>query len=174
VAKGESTISDYRITQICFFQRSELPVIQAIERRISELSRMPLENFEGVQYGLYNKGGYYKHHYDFADPAWGGGVSNFLNRGGQRVLTFLMYLNTLQPDDGGATVFPNNNPQLTFTPTQGMCLVFYNVETEILEDGTPQFSDKCDYSSGHEATPILKDGVQKHIATQWVREKVFI
>ena len=135
---------------------------------------MPLANYEGIQYGLYNKGGYYKHHYDFADPAWGQGVNNFLNRGGQRVLTFLMYLNTLDEDAGGETIFPNHNPPLTFRPTQGLCLVFYNVETEIQEDGTPVFSEKCDYSTGHSAEPILKDGVQKNIATQWIRAQTFV
>lgn len=135
---------------------------------------MPLSNYEGIQYGLYNKGGYYKHHYDFADPNWGGGVNNFLSRGGQRVLTFLIYLNTLAPEDGGTTVFPNMNPQLTFKPTQGLALVFYNVETEIDMNGNPIFSDKCDYTAGHEATPILKDGVQKHICTQWIRQTTFV
>jgi prolyl 4-hydroxylase len=174
VASGQSTVSDYRVTSICFFQKFENPLITDIQQRVAKLTKTNTDWFEGIQYGLYNKGGYYKGHYDFADKSWAGGVGNFLNRGGQRWLTLLAYLNTLQEGDGGETTFPNNDPPLVFRPKQGMALVFYNTFTDIIEDGTPIPLEQCDYSTYHTAEPVIRDGVQKHIITQWVRESVFV
>jgi prolyl 4-hydroxylase len=174
VASGESKVSDYRKTDICFFQPRENPLIATIEERCSKLTKMPEQNGEGLQYGRYTKGFYYHSHYDFADPAWGGGVNNFLSRGGQRVVTVLMYLATLPEGVGGQTYFMDHNPPLTFTPTQGKALVFYNVITDIAEDGKPIFSAQCDYSTKHEAVEITADNITKHIMTKWYRENTFV
>ena len=170
VAKGETTVTDYRVTRVCFFQKQENPLVSRIEQKVAAITHYPIENQEGIQFGLYDKGGYYKGHYDYCDPNWGQGAQNFLVRGGQRVITVLMYLNTLQEGDGGETVFMDNNPPLTFRPVQGMALVWAN--TMLNEKG--HITNVCDPSTKHCAEPILRDGVQKKIITKWVRERTFV
>lgn len=173
VSIGQTTISDYRRTDITFFQKQENPFIASIEKRIAELVKMPEENGEGLQYGKYMKGFYYKEHYDFADKKWAGGVGNFLNRGGQRAVTCLIYLNTLPEGVGGETFFMDHDPQLKFRPIQGRALVFYNVNTDIDQDGKPVFSEECAYDTKHEACPITGEDTVKHIVTKWYREHEF-
>lgn len=165
MAKGQTTITDYRKTDICFFGIKENPFISVLEGRISKLTGIPIENGEGLQYGRYRKGCYYKEHYDFADPKWGGGVNNFLNRGGQRIVTVLIYLNTIPEGVGGQTYFMDHKPPLSFTPKQGMALVFYNVNTED--------HNSCDYTTKHAATEITADNIEKHIVTKWFRQNTF-
>lgn len=165
MVKGQTTITDYRKTDICFFRIRENPFISMIEDRISNLTSVPIQNGEGLQYGRYRKGCYYKEHYDFADPAWGGGVSNFLKRGGQRIITVIMYLNTIPDNVGGQTYFMDHKPELSFTPKQGTALVFYNVKTDD--------HNACDYTTKHAATEITADNVEKHIITKWLRQNTF-
>jgi prolyl 4-hydroxylase len=170
VSKGETTVTDYRITRVCFFQRQENPLVTNIEQRVASITHYPIENQEGIQYGLYDKGGYYKSHWDYCDPRWGAGSQNFLVRGGQRIITVLMYLNTLKEGDGGETVFMQHNPPLTFRPVQGTALVWYNT----LFDENGNLTDVCDESTKHSAEPLLRDGVQKMIITKWVRAGTFV
>jgi prolyl 4-hydroxylase len=172
VTKGQTTISDYRITEICFFQKMENPVIMAFQQKISQLTKTSIDCYEGPQYGKYKVGGYYKVHWDYCDPSWGAGSANFLNRGGQRWLTVIVYLNTLDEDAGGITAFNDNDPPLEFRPVQGKALVFYNTITDIDENGIPHPTDICDQSTKHSAEPVLKG--EKHIITQWARERTFI
>jgi len=86
------------------FQRAETPLIERIERRIAALLRWPYEKGEALQVLRYRVGQEYKPHFDYVDPTQPG-AGPFLARGGQRVGTFLMYLNT--PQDGGGTNFPD-------------------------------------------------------------------
>jgi hypothetical protein len=81
-------------------------------------------------------------------------------------------LNTLEEDAGGVTAFTDNDPPLEFRPVQGMALVFYNTITDIDENGIPHPSQVCDQSTKHSAEPVLKG--EKHIITQWCRERTFI
>jgi prolyl 4-hydroxylase len=172
VSKGQTTISDYRITEICFFQKMENPLIASIQQRVSDLTKTSIDCYEGIQYGKYKVGGYYKTHWDYCDPSWGEGSQNFLSRGGQRWLTVIVYLNTLAEDAGGLTAFLENEPLLLFRPIQGKALVFYNTITDIDENGIPHPSQVCDTSTKHSAEPVLKG--DKHIITQWVRERTFL
>lgn len=172
VASGQSTISDYRVTQICFFQKMENPLIAEFQQRVSRLTKTNIDCYEGPQYGLYRVGGYYREHFDYASKDWGGGVMNFLSRGGQRWLTLIAYLSTSEPDAGGETTFLDNDPPLRFRPKKGMALVFYNTITDIDENGVPHPTEVCDPTTKHSAEPVLKG--EKHIITQWVRETTFI
>ena len=86
------------------FQRAETPLIERIEKRIVALLRWPYEKGEALQVLRYRAGQEYQPHFDYVDPTQPG-AGPFLARGGQRVATFLMYLNT--PEDGGGTNFPD-------------------------------------------------------------------
>lgn len=52
---------------------------------------------------------------------------NFLNSvGGQRIVTVLMYLNSLDNDAGGGTYF--TNLEMNVQPEKGKTIIFYNVD----------------------------------------------
>jgi prolyl 4-hydroxylase len=81
-----------------------------------------------------------------------------LERGGQRIITVIMYLNSLA-SAGGETYFPYLN--LKIEPMTGRAIVWYNVD----ENG------EIDRSTFHEARPVEKG--EKWIATKWLREHKF-
>ncbi|KAJ0092117.1 hypothetical protein Patl1_26233 [Pistacia atlantica] len=71
---------------------------QAIEKRISVFSQVPIENGELIQVLRYEKDQYYKPHHDYFADTYN------LKRGGQRIATMLMYLS--DNVEGGETYFP--------------------------------------------------------------------
>jgi prolyl 4-hydroxylase len=137
-----------------FFTRGENPVCARIEQRIAALLQWPLVNGEGLQVLRYGPGAEYKPHYDYFDPAQPG-TPSILKRGGQRVASLVMYLNT--PRRGGATVFPDVN--LEVAPVKGNA-VFFSYDrphpmTRSLHGGAPVFEG------------------EKRVATKWLREGHF-
>jgi prolyl 4-hydroxylase len=140
-----------------FFSRStEGKTVQKIRKNITSIAGIPAENGEDMQVLHYKVGGEYQPHYDYFDPSTPGGLIHF-NRGGQRVATLLVYLNTVEK--GGETIFPKAN--LAITPTKGKAVLFYNVK----HDG------KIDPKSFHGGAPVIAG--EKWIATIWLRERKF-
>jgi prolyl 4-hydroxylase len=129
-------------------------LIDRIERRIAQLVQWPLENGEGLQVLRYRPGAEYKPHHDFFDPAQPG-TPTILRRGGQRVGTLVMYLNT--PPRGGATTFPD--VKLEVAPIKGNAVFF-------------------SYDRPHASTLTLHGGApviegEKWVATKWLRQGRF-
>src|SRR3990167_8791516 len=109
---------------------------------------------EGLQVLHYRPGAEYKPHYDYFDPAEPG-TPSIVNRGGQRVGTLVMYLNT--PEKGGGTTFPDVH--LEVAPQRGNAVFF-------------------SYERPHPSTRTLHGGApviagDKWIATKWLRERKF-
>eukprot|EP01083_Nonionella_stella_P152567 489246_1 len=138
VGHGEGAYaSRTRTSKGCFIDRCETDVIDWIFRRIADVTQIP-EDFlwhmigsENLQVLRYDKEQQFKPHNDYNNE-----------REQMRYITFLMYLNTLEEDQGGATTFPLAN--LSVTPVKGHVVAFYS----ILEDGN------SDYMSMHASTPI--------------------
>ncbi len=133
------------------FARGATPLIARIERRIAALLKWPLENGEALQILRYEVGQEYKPHYDYVDPAQPG-AAPFLARGGQRVASLVMYLNS--PVAGGATSFPDIG--LEVAATKGDAVFF-------------------SYERPHPSTKTLHGGMpvragEKWVATKWLRE----
>ncbi len=154
-ATGGSEINAARTSDGMFFERGEAPLIQRVEARIAELLRWPLENGEGLQILRYRPGAEYKPHNDYFDPVHPG-TPRILERGGQRVGTLVMYLNT--PAGGGATIFPDVG--LDVAPVRGNAVFF-------------------SYDRAHASTKTLHGGApvtagEKWVATKWMREGVFV
>ena len=123
-------------------------------RRLARLARWPVEHGEGLQVLRYQRGNEYQPHYDYFDPSQPG-TPHLLRRGGQRVATFVIYLNT--PEQGGATTFPDVG--LDIAPRQGHAVFF-------------------SYPRPHPSTRSLHGGApvragEKWIATNWLRERPF-
>ncbi|WP_119154633.1 2OG-Fe(II) oxygenase [Caldimonas tepidiphila] len=151
---GGSEVNAARTSEGMFFQRGEHPLCERIERRIAALVNWPVENGEGLQVLRYRPGAQYLPHYDYFDPAQPGSLQ-ILKRGGQRVGTLVMYLNT--PERGGATTFPD--VQLEIPPTKGHAAFF-------------------SYALPHPSTRTLHGGApviegEKWVATKWLREGRF-
>ena len=86
-------------------QRNRL-LMRSIEERIADASGVPIEHGEPCQVLRYTTGQEYKLHPDFISGADGPALRN----GGQRIMTFLCYLNTVPESSGGATLFPRRIP----------------------------------------------------------------
>lgn len=151
---GGEEINADRTSEGMFFQRGENAVVQRLEERIAALLDWPVDHGEGLQVLHYGPGAEYKPHYDYFDPAEAG-TASMLRRGGQRVATLVMYLNT--PRAGGATVFPCLG--LTVSPQRGNA-VFFSYDRP-----------RPDTRTLHGGAPVLAG--EKWIATKWLRERKF-
>lgn len=153
-ATGGSEINAARTSEGMFFARGENALIGAIEARIAELLRWPVERGEGIQVLRYAPGAEYKPHYDYFDPAQPG-TPGILRRGGQRVGSLVMYLNN--PVRGGGTSFPDVG--LEVAPARGNA-VFFSYERP-----------DPDTLSLHGGAPVVEG--EKWVATKWLREGRF-
>ena len=155
VQTGGNEVNPSRTSQGMFFGRGETPICQRVEARIAALLNWPVVNGEGLQVLHYRPGAEYKPHHDYFDPAQPG-MAAVLQRGGQRVATLVMYLNT--PQQGGGTVFPD--VALEVAPIKGNAVFF-------------------SYDRPHAATRTLHGGApviagDKWVATKWLREGEFV
>lgn len=153
-ATGDSEVNDARTSKGMFFTRGENAMCQRIEARIAKLVNWPVVNGEGLQILQYHPGAEYKPHYDYFDPAHSG-TPKILKRGGQRVATLVMYLNS--PLKGGGTTFPDVG--LEVSPIKGNAVFFT-------------------YDKAHPSTKTLHGGApviegEKWVATKWLREGLF-
>lgn len=154
---GESQVHFARTSEGMFFPpRPKDRVLKDIEKRIEALTGIPSENGEAFQVLRYSVGGEYKPHYDYFDRNSPGG-STHLKRGGQRVATVLLYLNTTE--EGGETIFPKAGKRVN--PTKGSAVLFYNCKPDGNEDPL----------SLHGGAPVRKG--EKWIMTKWLRQKAF-
>jgi prolyl 4-hydroxylase len=151
---GGEEVNDARTSNGMFFQRGEGEFVTKIEKRIAELVNWPYENGEGLQILQYGPGNQYEPHNDYFDPK-DPGTPVILQRGGQRVGTFIMYLQS--PDKGGGTVFPDVGFEVA--PIAGNAVFFsYNKPHAVTK-------------TLHGGQPIIQG--EKWIATKWMRERVF-
>jgi len=131
-------------------------VIEKVRSIVEKITNIPSRNGEGIQVLHYLVGGEYQPHFDWFDPKTTGGLVHY-NRGGQRVATLLVYLNTVK--EGGETVFPK--AQIKIAAIKGKAVLFYNIDLE----GRP------DRMSLHGGAPVIAG--EKWIATLWLREEEF-
>ncbi len=152
---GGSEVNVARTSRGMFFERTETDLIARIERRIAALLDWPLENGEGLQVLHYKPGAEYKPHYDYFDPVHPGSAP-ILKRGGQRVGTVLMYLNT--PTKGGGTTFPDVGFEVA--PIKGNAVFFSYDRAHV------------NTKSLHGGAPVIEG--EKWVATKWLREREFV
>jgi len=152
---GGSEVNASRTSRGMFFERGETGVVDRVEKRIAALLGWPVQNGEGLQVLHYQPGAEYKPHYDYFDPVHPGSAS-ILKRGGQRVGTLLMYLNT--PKKGGGTIFPDVGFEVA--PIKGNACFFSYDRAHV------------NTKSLHGGSPVIEG--EKWVATKWLREREFI
>jgi prolyl 4-hydroxylase len=153
--EGGSEVNAVRTSSGTFLKRGENDLLNRIEIRIARLLNWPVSHGEDLQILHYLPGAEYKPHYDYFDPALPGCLP-LLERGGQRLATLIMYLNT--PQEGGGTTFPDVG--LEVHPQQGHG-VFFGYDRP-----------HPDTKSLHGGSPVTTG--EKWIAVKWLREKTFV
>ena len=152
---GGSEVNVARTSRGMFFEREENALCGRVELRIAKLLAWPIENGEGLQVLHYQPGAEYLPHHDYFDPTKAG-TPAIVARGGQRVGSLVMYLNS--PERGGGTVFPDVG--LEVAPIKGNGVFF-------------------SYDRPHPSTKTLHGGApvvtgEKWVATKWLREGRFV
>ncbi len=156
---GNAISSPVRTSNGYFLQEKDRDnKVSKIEELIAAVTGMPIENGESLHVLQYPLKGEYRPHHDYFDANSPGGAAS-LSRGGQRVATVIMYLNT--PPQGGETSFPNTKTSIKVTATKGDAVFFYNVLPSGQEDPLTL----------HAGNPVLEG--EKWIATKWIRERRF-
>jgi hypothetical protein len=129
-------------------------VLQVLRARISAGSNLPLPVFEPAQIMHYSVGQEFLPHHDYLDPAQPGDRAQ-IARLGQRIATFLLYLNN--DYEGGETEFLKTG--FRYRGNKGDALLFANVEA----GGGP------DPLTTHAGRPPTRG--EKWILSQWIRDR---
>lgn len=139
----------------CWVPHDNSPAVQALADRIATLVGLPLAHAESFQVIHYAESEEYRPHYDAwkADTERG---QRCMMRGGQRLVTCLVYLNDVS--SGGATCFPKL--QLEVPARAGDLLLFHNCRPGTIT----RHPDTL-----HGGMPVLKG--EKWAANLWFRER---
>jgi prolyl 4-hydroxylase len=153
--EGNDVVDPGRSNSATEFQIPDMDlVIEIIRSRISRALRVPLAVFELTQSFRYGPSQEFKLHHDFLDPS-NPVHRQHLDTHGQRIATFLIYLN--DQFEGGETDFPKAG--VRFRGTTGDAIFWANVGS----DGRP------DPASVHAGRPPSSG--EKWILSQWVRDR---
>ena len=154
---GRDIVSDKRASQGMFFRLEEDAFIARLDRRLSRLMNLPLENGEGLQVLHYPIGAGSEPHFDYLQP---GNAANreSIARSGQRVSTLVTYLNDVPA--GGQTLFPALG--WAVSPLRGNAVYF--------EYGDDRGA--VDARSLHASAPVTQG--EKWVVTKWMRQRRFV
>jgi prolyl 4-hydroxylase len=148
-------VSPGRTGQTCWVRHHQTPVISQLSSRISRLVGIPLEHAESLQVIRYQETQEYAPHYDAWDAETERG-KRCMERGGQRLITCLLYLNDV--GQGGGTCFPNLDMEVR--ALRGRMLLFHNC---------PPGSSTKHPDSLHGGLPVIQG--EKWACNVWFREK---
>jgi prolyl 4-hydroxylase len=155
MASGERRSDDMRSNSAFGFLTKDLDlVIVAVRARIAAAVGVAPDRLELSQILHYAPGETFDRHHDFFDPE-APGFAPELARSGQRIATFLIYLN--RDFEGGETEFPIL--QVAYKGQPGDALMFANVDRQ----GAP------DHRTLHAGLPPRAG--EKWLFSQWIRER---
>ena len=149
---GAEVSHHQRISEMAWPRREDFPLLGKIADGIARLTGVPVACQEPLQILHYRPGGEYQPHFDaFASD------SPALAHGGNRQLTLILYLNTVEA--GGETAFPELG--LRVFPIVGGGVQFRNLDDQGLRHPL----------SLHAGLPVVQG--EKWIATQWIRQSPY-
>ena len=155
-AVGAAQTSDGRTGSVAWVKHDHTPIVRGLVKRVSNLVGIPVRHAESLQVVHYGETQEYKPHFDAYDMTTEKGRQRTA-KGGQRLVTALMYLNEVE--DGGGTIFPKLELEVEARP--GRMVIFHNVSDHELEDLTRH------RSSLHGGSPVW--GGQKWACNLWFR-----
>lgn len=154
---GAYDVHPDRTSSGAYFARGETELVARIERRIADLTGVPVDHGEPLQILHYPPSAEYRPHWDYFDPAHPGSAK-LLEKGGQRVATLVIYLNDVTA--GGATTFPQVG--IDVLPRKGNAVYF----AYATDDG------QVDPRTLHGGSPVVEG--EKWIATKWLRQRAYM
>jgi hypothetical protein len=136
--------SDNRDSEQVWFEDNSHYVVKKIADLSSKITQKPSNYMEQLQFLKYNKGGYFKEHYD---PE-----VNYKSDTKDRIYTIIIYLN--DDFEGGQTNFKNLN--MSINPKKGKAVIFKSLDEKgnILKNSLHQGSE-------------VKSG-NKYMCNKWV------
>ncbi|KAH1260203.1 hypothetical protein AAZX31_02G042100 [Glycine max] len=167
---GQSVVHDVRKSTGAFLDRGQDEIVRNIEKRIADVTFIPIENGEPIYVIHYEVGQYYDPHYDYF-------IDDFnIENGGQRIATMLMYLSNVE--EGGETMFPRAKANfssvpwwnelsncgkmgLSIKPKMGDALLFWSMKPNATLDALTL----------HSACPVIKGN--KWSCTKWMHPTEF-
>jgi len=154
-AQGQHVVDPGRTNRSTDFQVSDMDlVLEMIRARISAATHVPVPVFEPTQLLNYSVGQEFKRHLDYLEPG-NPHHSERLRSGGQRIATFLIYLN--EEFEGGETEFSQIG--LRYRGKAGDAIFWANCDME----GRP------DPMTLHAGLPPTSG--EKWILSQWIRDR---
>lgn len=170
IHKPDLDAKEYRTSTQARISSSESPLLQELDLRISNLTRVPVSHNEEVQVLRYRLGEFYAAHNDNFDPEFYQTSVDYIDKGHRnRLLTVFWYLTNVEK--GGETNFPRANalpqPQdvhsckdgLKVRPEVGTVVFWYSLRP----------NGNNDPNGLHSGCPV-EDG-QKWSANYWVWNK---
>jgi prolyl 4-hydroxylase len=151
---AHGVIEPIRTSEGTSLPRGHNALCQRIEKRIAAMLRWPVERGEGLELLRYVAGTEYMPHVDYFPPEVAVS-SKERQRGGQRVATLLMYLQS--PAKGGTTRFDDVGFEVA--PVKGNAVFF--------SYASPDQSSR----SRHAGMPVTEG--EKWVATKWMRHGRF-
>ena len=156
---GKDVVSATRTNSAAKFDLVETDLVHLlVQTRMAASCGLPLSHMEGATVLHYAPGERMTPHYDFVDPRTPS-YAHEIDRNGQRVLTFLVYLNEDYP--GGETDFPQLN--VRYKGQRGDGLYFINAhptgepDVRMLHAGLPPLSgEKWLLSQFVRSHPVLQ------------------
>lgn len=153
---GAESVSEVRTSRGGYFNKNENALVTEIEARLEALTGIPVSHGEPMQILHYGPENRYLPHHDYFD-ATSPGSARVLATGGQRIATFVIYLNDVE--GGGDTVFPEQN--LSVKPHRGSTVYFEYM------NGRGDLDSRC----LHSGAPVTAG--EKWVLTKWLRERPF-
>jgi prolyl 4-hydroxylase len=151
---GENATSEKRTGSVGWVKHNQTLIIRRLVKRVGDLVGLPTTHAESLQVVHYGETQQYKPHFDAWDIATAKGKEKTA-RGGNRLVTALMYLNEVPA--GGATAFPKLDVEVEAVP--GRLCLFHNL--------VPGTSDRHPHSL-HGGLPV--DAGEKWACNLWFRE----
>lgn len=117
-----------RTSSSVYLEKSETPLVTAVEQRAAAVVGLPASFLERLQVVKYEAGEFYKQHHDYLPNDTPDVKTN-----GQRTTTLFVYLNDLpESETGGGTHFVHLNT--TIRPEKGAAAMWFNVDKDGNED----------------------------------------
>eukprot|EP00656_Telonema_subtile_P017686 TRINITY_DN19530_c0_g1_i4.p1 TRINITY_DN19530_c0_g1~~TRINITY_DN19530_c0_g1_i4.p1 ORF type:complete len:208 (-),score=54.44 TRINITY_DN19530_c0_g1_i4:48-671(-) len=151
--KDTSKVGDKRTSSTSFIPKYDT---EWLLQKVHELTNKPIPDMERPQVGHYNPEEFYAGHYDAVDMCDDVGMA-FATNGGNRLVTVLIYLNTVE--HGGRTRFDNIQGGLEVPPVKGSAVVFFPATLDA----------KIDTRLLHTALKPDNDA-EKWVSQIWIRE----
>ena len=160
IIDDEFVINDYRTSQTSYLLDDGCPYkysknIENLIKRICYLTRCKRTQIEGLMCVKYEGGEYFETHVDFFES----NDERILEDAGNRILTFFVYLSTLDKGDGGETEFPELG--IKSRPVKGDAVFWFN-----------KVRGKMKHNTLHRGLPPI-NGKTKYGLNIWVHEREY-